>query len=208
MLSLGPLAFAAPWLLVALAALPVLWWLLRVTPPTPRRVSFPAVRLLHEAGVPPNALHLLPGDGEVGAALVAEPGIAGVVFTGSTEVARLINRALAAKDGPIVPLIAETGGVNAMINGAPEIVADFVAPWIAQGTPVVQHVAETVAPDQLERAAEEAIVRLSIRNLRTFPWIVEAEAAGRLMLHGFRFAIRTGVLEKLDGERLVPIEPE
>jgi len=51
MLTLGPLAFAAPWLLVALAALPVLWWLLRVTPPTPRRVSFPAVRLLHDLPV-------------------------------------------------------------------------------------------------------------------------------------------------------------
>ena len=51
MLSLGPLAFAAPWLLVALAALPVLWWLLRVTPPTPRRVAFPAVRLLHDLPV-------------------------------------------------------------------------------------------------------------------------------------------------------------
>ncbi|GAA0580681.1 hypothetical protein GCM10009416_18920 [Craurococcus roseus] len=51
MLSLGPLAFAAPWLLVALAALPALWWLLRVTPPTPRRVSFPAVRLLHDLPV-------------------------------------------------------------------------------------------------------------------------------------------------------------
>ena len=55
--------------------------------------------------------------------------MAGVVFTGSTEVARLINRALAAKDGPIVPLIAETGGVNAMIVDAtalPEQVADDV----------------------------------------------------------------------------------
>ena len=51
MLSLGPLAFAAPWLLVALAALPVLWWLLRVTPPTPRQVTFPAVRLLHDLPV-------------------------------------------------------------------------------------------------------------------------------------------------------------
>src|SRR5512146_3315900 len=46
MLSLGSFAFAAPWLLAALAALPVIWWLLRVTPPTPRRVSFPAIRLL------------------------------------------------------------------------------------------------------------------------------------------------------------------
>src|SRR3712207_593391 len=51
MLSLGPLAFAAPWLLVALAGLPGLWGLLPVTPPTPRRVSFPAVRLLHNLPV-------------------------------------------------------------------------------------------------------------------------------------------------------------
>jgi RHH-type proline utilization regulon transcriptional repressor/proline dehydrogenase/delta 1-pyrroline-5-carboxylate dehydrogenase len=78
-------------------------------------VAMAAIRLLHEAGIPPDAVHLLPGDGKVGAALVADPRIAGVAFTGSTEVARLINRALAAKDGPIVPLIAETGGLNALI---------------------------------------------------------------------------------------------
>ncbi len=86
-----------------------------------------AVALLHEAGVPNSALHLLPGDGTVGASLVADPRIAGVVFTGSTEVGRAINRALAEKDGPIVPLIAETGGVNAMIVDAtalPEQVTD------------------------------------------------------------------------------------
>jgi RHH-type proline utilization regulon transcriptional repressor/proline dehydrogenase/delta 1-pyrroline-5-carboxylate dehydrogenase len=91
--------------------------------------AFEAVRLLHEAGVPASALHLLPGDGRTGAALVAHPDVAGVVFTGSTEVARAINRALAAKDGPIVPLIAETGGINAMIVDAtalPEQVADDV----------------------------------------------------------------------------------
>lgn len=88
-----------------------------------------AVRILHQAGVPTNALHVLPGDGTVGAALVADPRVAGVAFTGSTEVGRLINRALAAKDGPIVPLIAETGGINAMIVDAtalPEQVTDDV----------------------------------------------------------------------------------
>jgi len=88
-----------------------------------------AIRLLHEAGVPASALHLIPGDGNIGAALAAHPGIAGVVFTGSTEVARSINRTLAAKEGPIVPLIAETGGINAMIVDAtalPEQVADDV----------------------------------------------------------------------------------
>jgi RHH-type transcriptional regulator, proline utilization regulon repressor / proline dehydrogenase / delta 1-pyrroline-5-carboxylate dehydrogenase len=92
-------------------------------------VAAEAVRLLHEAGVPGHVLHLLPGDGKVGARLVEHAAIAGVVFTGSTEVARLINRALAAKDGPIVPLIAETGGINAMIVDAtalPEQVADDV----------------------------------------------------------------------------------
>ena len=84
---------------------------------------------MHEAGVPTSVLHLVPGDGSIGAALVAHPDIAGVVFTGSTDVARTINRTLAAKDGPIVPLIAETGGINAMIVDAtalPEQVADDV----------------------------------------------------------------------------------
>ena len=71
-----------------------------------------------QAGVPASALHLVPGDGKVGAALTADPRVAGVAFTGSTEVGRAINRALAAKDGPIVPLIAETGGINAMIVDA------------------------------------------------------------------------------------------
>jgi RHH-type proline utilization regulon transcriptional repressor/proline dehydrogenase/delta 1-pyrroline-5-carboxylate dehydrogenase len=92
-------------------------------------IASEAIRLLHEAGIPASALHLLPGDGRVGAALVGHGDIAGVVFTGSTEVARAINRALAAKDGPIVPLIAETGGINAMIVDAtalPEQVADDV----------------------------------------------------------------------------------
>jgi len=75
-----------------------------------------AVALLHEAGVPADVLHFLPGDGpKVARPLVADPGIGGVAFTGSTETARLINQALAGRDGPIVPLIAETGGQNAMI---------------------------------------------------------------------------------------------
>jgi RHH-type transcriptional regulator, proline utilization regulon repressor / proline dehydrogenase / delta 1-pyrroline-5-carboxylate dehydrogenase len=93
-------------------------------------VARAAVDLLHAAGVPVDALQLLHGPGEtVGAALVAQPGVAGVVFTGSTQVAKIINRALAAKDGPIVPLIAETGGINAMLvdsSALPEQVVDAV----------------------------------------------------------------------------------
>ena len=93
-------------------------------------VAFEAVKLLIEAGVPEGALQLAHGPGDtVGAALVAAPGVAGVVFTGSTEVAKIINRALAAKDGPITPLIAETGGINAMLvdsSALPEQVVDAV----------------------------------------------------------------------------------
>ncbi len=95
-------------------------------------IAAAAVDVLYRAGVPPEVLHFLPGPGEtVGAALSAHPAIAGVVFTGSTEVARLINRTLAMRDGPIAALIAETGGINAMIvdsTALPEQVArDAVA---------------------------------------------------------------------------------
>jgi RHH-type proline utilization regulon transcriptional repressor/proline dehydrogenase/delta 1-pyrroline-5-carboxylate dehydrogenase len=98
-----------------------------------------AVRLLHEAGVPTDALQLLPGDGEIGAALVAAPETAGVMFTGSTDVARLIQRQLASRLAPAkngqggkpIPLVAETGGQNAMIVDssalAEQVVGDVIA---------------------------------------------------------------------------------
>jgi RHH-type proline utilization regulon transcriptional repressor/proline dehydrogenase/delta 1-pyrroline-5-carboxylate dehydrogenase len=92
-------------------------------------IAAEGVRILHEAGVPPSALQLVPGNGKVGAALTADPRVAGVAFTGSTEVARAINRVLAGKDAAIVPLVAETGGINPMIVDAtalPEQVTDDV----------------------------------------------------------------------------------
>jgi len=73
------------------------------------------VGLLHRAGVPPDVLALLPGDGSVGERLVRDPRIAGVAFTGGTETAQRIAQTLAARPGPIVPFIAETGGINAML---------------------------------------------------------------------------------------------
>jgi RHH-type transcriptional regulator, proline utilization regulon repressor / proline dehydrogenase / delta 1-pyrroline-5-carboxylate dehydrogenase len=89
-----------------------------------------ALKLLRAHGLPDDVLQLCHGPGEsVGAGLVSLGGIAGVVFTGSTQVARMINRSLAAKDGPITPLIAETGGINAMIvdsTALPEQVCDAV----------------------------------------------------------------------------------
>ncbi len=87
------------------------------------------VALMYEAGIPPSALHLVIGDGTVGADLVRHENVAGLVFTGSTTVAQHINRTLAEKTGPIVPLIAETGGQNGMIvdsTALPEQVVDDV----------------------------------------------------------------------------------
>jgi RHH-type proline utilization regulon transcriptional repressor/proline dehydrogenase/delta 1-pyrroline-5-carboxylate dehydrogenase len=81
-------------------------------------IAAAAVQILHEAGIPGGAVQLLPGAGEVGAALVGDARVRGVMFTGSTEVARLIQKQLAQRlnpDGRPVPLIAETGGQNAMI---------------------------------------------------------------------------------------------
>jgi RHH-type proline utilization regulon transcriptional repressor/proline dehydrogenase/delta 1-pyrroline-5-carboxylate dehydrogenase len=94
-------------------------------------VAARAVALLRTAGVPQTALALLPGEGSVGQALVNDPRIAGVAFTGGTDTARTIARSLAAREGPIIPLIAETGGVNAMIvdsSALPEqVVTDVLA---------------------------------------------------------------------------------
>ncbi len=90
-----------------------------------------AVELMHEAGIPIDAVQLAPGDGTVGVMLTADPRIAGVAFTGSTETARVINRALADRQGPLPILVAETGGQNAMIvdsSALPEqVTRDVVA---------------------------------------------------------------------------------
>jgi RHH-type proline utilization regulon transcriptional repressor/proline dehydrogenase/delta 1-pyrroline-5-carboxylate dehydrogenase len=78
-------------------------------------IAAAAVRLFHDAGLDPDLLHLLPGEGgKVGQALVSHPDCAGVAFTGGTDTAWAINRTLAARPGPIIPFIAETGGLNAM----------------------------------------------------------------------------------------------
>jgi RHH-type transcriptional regulator, proline utilization regulon repressor / proline dehydrogenase / delta 1-pyrroline-5-carboxylate dehydrogenase len=95
-------------------------------------IGHAAVKLLHDAGVPADVLQYLPGDGAtVGAALTKDPRVSGVAFTGSTDTAWAINRALAARNAPIAALIAETGGQNAMIadsSALPEqIVKDVIA---------------------------------------------------------------------------------
>jgi RHH-type proline utilization regulon transcriptional repressor/proline dehydrogenase/delta 1-pyrroline-5-carboxylate dehydrogenase len=91
------------------------------------RTGMRALEILYEAGIPSDAACAAIGDGSLGARLVADPRIAGVAFTGSVETARKINQSLAARAGPIMPLIAETGGVNAMLvdsSALPEQVVD------------------------------------------------------------------------------------
>jgi RHH-type proline utilization regulon transcriptional repressor/proline dehydrogenase/delta 1-pyrroline-5-carboxylate dehydrogenase len=122
-------------------------------------VAAAAVRLLQQAGVPGDVLHLLPGAGEaIGAPLAADPRVAGIAFTGSTETARQINLALARRPGPIVPLIAETGGQNAMIVDSSAL-------------------AEQVVSDVLTSAFESAGQRCS--SLRVL--YVQADIADRIL---------------------------
>jgi RHH-type transcriptional regulator, proline utilization regulon repressor / proline dehydrogenase / delta 1-pyrroline-5-carboxylate dehydrogenase len=98
--------------------------------PATTLIAHAMTRLLHEAGIPRDVLQLAPADGPLfGRSALTHPALAGVAFTGSTATAATINRTLAGRDGPIVPLIAETGGVNAMIVDAtalPEQVVDDV----------------------------------------------------------------------------------
>ncbi len=139
--SLGPVVCISPWnfplaiftgqIAAALATgNPVL---AKPAPETPL-VAAQAVRMLHAAGVPADALHFLPGGGEIGAALVAAPETQGVVFTGSTATARAIQQSLAGRltaHGDPIPFIAETGGLNAMVVDssalAEQVVADVLA---------------------------------------------------------------------------------
>ncbi|HEX2648465.1 MAG TPA: L-glutamate gamma-semialdehyde dehydrogenase [Burkholderiales bacterium] len=91
------------------------------------RIGLVATELMRRSGVPADVLRCVAGDGEVGAALVADLRIAGIAFTGSTETAERIQRALAGRGGPIAPFIAETGGLNALLadsSALPEQVVD------------------------------------------------------------------------------------
>ena len=154
-----------------------------------------AVEFAHHAGIPVGALQFVPGDGAVGAALAADPRVAGVAFTGSTEVARRINRTLAAKDGPIVPLIAETGGINAMIVDAtalPEQVADDVVTSAFRSAGQrcsalrLLFLQEDVAPRMLEMiTGAAAALRLGapIDPATDVGPVIDAEARDRLTAH-------------------------
>jgi carbonic anhydrase len=98
----------------------------------------------------------------------------------------------------------QCGGVKAMAYGAPPQAQDFIASWVEIGKPALAAAGDK-AEGRLERIEAE-VVRLSLANLMTFPWIAEAAAAGRLALQGYWFDVHTGVLASVSAEGLEPVE--
>ncbi|MDE3198738.1 MAG: carbonic anhydrase [Acidobacteriota bacterium] len=86
------------------------------------------------------------------------------------------------------------GGVNALLEGAPATARDFVAPWMSIVSPVLGRMPPDLAPEQRQRWCEHEVVKTSVENLMTFPWIASRVAEGSLTLHGAWFAIHTGSL--------------
>jgi carbonic anhydrase len=100
---------------------------------------------------------------------------------------------------------AQCGGVRAMVEGAPKEARDFVEPWMAMVKTAIGPAPEGLDEHDLLPHYEEEVVRLSIENLMTFPWIAEAVAAGTLKLEGFRFGIESGVLTRMEADGFVPV---
>jgi RHH-type proline utilization regulon transcriptional repressor/proline dehydrogenase/delta 1-pyrroline-5-carboxylate dehydrogenase len=200
--AIGPVVAISPWnfplaifigeVAAALAAgNPVLAKPAEQTP----LIAYEAVRLLHRAGVPVAALQLVPGRGEtVGAALVADPRVAGVIFTGSTEVARGIARELARRDDDPV-LIAETGGQNAMIVDSSALAEQVVADALASAFDSagqrcsalrVLCLQEDIAPEMLAML-EGAMRELTVGDPRRLAVdvgpVIDADARAALVAH-------------------------
>ncbi len=200
--ALGPVVCIAPWnfplaiftgeVAAALAAgNPVLAKPAEQTP----LIAAAAVRLFHRAGIPADVLQLLPGDGAVvGAALTADPRVQGVVFTGSTEVALLINRTLASRGGDVV-LIAETGGQNAMIVDSTALTEQVVGDVLASAFDSagqrcsalrVLYLQEDVADRtiaMLKGAMDELAVGDPSRLATDVGPVIDAEARDQLLAH-------------------------
>ncbi len=161
-------------------------------------IAAQAIKLFLGAGLPPGALQLVPGDGRVGAHLVANAGVAGVVFTGSTEAARSIQETLAqrlGRDGKPIPLVAETGGQNALIadsTALPEqLVNDVVVSAFDSAGQrcsalrvlcLQEDIADTVLP-MLRGAMEELSIGNPDRLSTDVGPVISSEAQQRLFDH-------------------------
>ncbi|MCJ2070409.1 trifunctional transcriptional regulator/proline dehydrogenase/L-glutamate gamma-semialdehyde dehydrogenase [Methylobacterium sp. J-030] len=171
-----------------------------------------AVRVLHDAGIPETALQLLPGDGTVGAALVADARVQGVLFTGSTAVAKEIQRRLAerlGRHGEPVPLIAETGGQNALVVDssalAEQVVADVIASAFDSAGQrcsalrilcLQEEIADRILP-MLKGAMRELAVGDPRRLSTDVGPVITAEAAAGIMQHVAAMRARGFSVEQL-----------
>lgn len=174
-------------------------------------IAFAAVKLLHEAGVPGDVLHLVTGRGSrIGGYLIPDERISGVAFTGSTGTAQLINRSLAARDGIIAPLIAETGGQNVMIvdsTALPEQVVDDVISSAFQSAGQrcsalrVLFLQEEVA-DKITDMLSGAMDCLTIGNPRDLKSdvgpVIDDNARGELVAHAQRMDKEAKLIKALD----------
>ena len=177
-------------------------------------IAFRAVQILHEAGIPREALQLLPGDGAtVGSWLTSDPRIAGVAFTGSTETARLINLSLAGRDAPLATLIAETGGQNVMLvdsSALPEqVVSDVISSaFLSAGQRCsalrVLYLQEDVA-DKIESMLAGAMQELVVGDPRMLATdvgpVIDEEALGILQAHAARMDVEGRLIAR------VPMQP-
>ena len=161
-------------------------------------IAAQAAAILHEAGIPPGVLQLVTGAGEIGAALVSAPETCGVIFTGSTEVAKLIQRQLATRtlpDGAPIPLIAETGGQNAMVvdsSALPEqVVRDVIASAFDSAGQRCSALRILCVQDDIADELME-MLRGALKELRVGPTdalrvdvgpVISAEAQGNITAH-------------------------
>jgi RHH-type proline utilization regulon transcriptional repressor/proline dehydrogenase/delta 1-pyrroline-5-carboxylate dehydrogenase len=181
-------------------------------------VAAEAVRLFHRAGLDPDLLALLPGDGAtVGAAIVGTPEIDGVAFTGGTDTARAINRQLAERDGPIVPFIAETGGLNGMFADTTalreQVVDDVITSAIGSAGQRCSALRVLFVPEDsadeliatLAGALDALVVGDPADPATDIGPVIDAEARDALQAHFIRLEKEARIVRRLDpgawGER-------
>ncbi len=170
-------------------------------------VGFRIVKLFHEAGVPVQSLQYIPGpSAELGEMLVGDARVAGVSFTGSSETARSINQAMAARPGPIIPLIAETGGMNAMIVDssalAEQAVSDIVeSAFNSAGQRCsalrILLVQQEIAPriiEMLSGAMQELVIGDPLKLATDIGPVIDAASRSKLQAHIERLGTNSELL--------------
>ena len=170
-----------------------------------------AVALLHEAGIPADVLHLLPGDGpSVGAPLTADPRIAGVCFTGSTEVARLIEKQIAATAEPEAMLIAETGGLNAMVVDSTALPEQAVRDIVASAFQSAGQRCSALRILYVQKDVEQKMLAMLVGAMKELrlgdPWaiatdvgpVIDADARTALVAYCAEMEAKGRLIAKLD----------